>query len=393
MSKRFRLYRRRHQSVKEMLVRRSRGEWQELWALKNVSFQVAAGEVLGIIGENGSGKSTTLKLLAGILYPDGGSIEIRGRVSSLLELGAGFQGEYTGRENIYLYGALLGLRRREIESRFDDIVAFSELGSMIEYPVKNYSSGMYMRLGFAVAVHLDPDVLLIDEVLAVGDAHFQQKCFAHLKSLTDAGRTIVLVSHDLESVRRFCERAVWIDHGQIAADGPPERTIQAYLDATARRPARSAGDSYEVPGFGRLTGLVQLTSVRLLGPGGGESRSLSSSDALTLEIQYQAEQASEGAIAVNLFRNDGIHCADANSELDGFPIHFRRGGGTVLLKFPRVGLNAGTYDISIGAYDPAGRRFHDFHERRYPFTIQGGIALVSLEHTWEVPRAAGKRAG
>ena len=373
-------------------MRRSFGEWQELWALRDVSFAVPAGETLGIIGENGSGKSTTLKLLAGILAPDRGSIEINGRVSSLLELGAGFQGEYTGRENIYLYGALLGLRRRQIEERFDDIVAFSELGSMIEYPVKNYSSGMYMRLGFAVAVHLDPDILLIDEVLAVGDAHFQQKCFEYLEGLRAGGRTIVLVSHDLESVRRFCERALWIDHGRIAADGPPEQTIQAYLDATARRPVHTPGEEYEVPGFGRLTGEVRITSVRLLGAH-GETRSLSPADALTLEIGYASEIAGEVGVQVNVFRNDGIHCTDANSAEEGVPLSLRRGSGTVRLNFPRLGLNTGTYDISIGIYDPAGHRFHDFHERRYPFTVRGGHAVVSLDHTWHLEVDAGKRAG
>jgi ABC-2 type transport system ATP-binding protein len=375
-----------------VLVRRSLGEWQELWALRDVTFSVRAGETLGIIGENGSGKSTTLKLLAGILAPDRGSVEIAGRVSSLLELGAGFQGEYTGRENIYLYGVLLGLRRHQIEERFDDIVAFSELGSMIEYPVKNYSSGMYMRLGFAVAVHLDPDILLIDEVLAVGDAHFQQKCFEYLDGLRAAGRTIVLVSHDLESVRRFCERAIWIDHGRVSADGPPEQTIQSYLDATARRPVRAPGEDYEVPGFGRLTGDVRITSVRLLG-NQGETRSLSPQDRLTLEIGYASDVSSGVGVQVNVFRNDGTHCTDANSYDEGVPLRLKRGSGSVRLTFPRLGLNTGTYDISIGIFDPAAHRFHDFHERRYPFTVRGGHAVVSIDHTWDLEVGAGKRAG
>jgi lipopolysaccharide transport system ATP-binding protein len=232
MSKRFRLYRRRHQSIKEILVRRSLGDWEDLWAVRDLTFDLPRGQFLGVIGHNGSGKSTLLKLLSQILTPDEGRLEITGRVSSLLELGAGFQPEYTGRENVYLYGSLLGLRRRNIVRAYESILEFSELEHFIDYPVKNYSSGMYTRLGFSVAVHLDPDVLLIDEVLAVGDASFQQKCFEHLNRLRARGCTIILVSHDLHAVGKFCERAIWLDHGRLMADGDPARTIQAYLDAT-----------------------------------------------------------------------------------------------------------------------------------------------------------------
>ncbi len=232
MSKRFRLYRRRHQSIKEILVRRSLGDWEDLWAVKDLTFEVPRGQFLGVIGHNGSGKSTLLKLLSQILTPDAGSLEIVGRVSSLLELGAGFQPEYTGRENVYLYGSLLGLRKRDIVRAYESIVDFSELGHFIDYPVKNYSSGMYTRLGFSVAVHLEPDILLIDEVLAVGDASFQAKCFEHLERLRASGCTIILVTHDMPSVSKFCERGMWLDRGRLMADGDPDRTIQAYMDAS-----------------------------------------------------------------------------------------------------------------------------------------------------------------
>jgi ABC-2 type transport system ATP-binding protein len=245
LGKRYRFYRRRHQSLKEILVRRSMGEWEDLWALKNVSFEVPRGQFLGVIGHNGSGKSSLLKVLSGIMPPDEGTLQVKGRVSSLLELGAGFQPEYSGRENVYLYGGLLGLRRREIDRHFDGIVEFSELGQFIDYPVKNYSSGMYTRLGFSVAVHLDPEILLIDEVLAVGDASFQQKCYEHLHRLRSQGCTIVLVSHDLDSIGRFCERAIWLNRGRVAAEGSTERTIQAYVETTARGAATTLGDTTE----------------------------------------------------------------------------------------------------------------------------------------------------
>jgi lipopolysaccharide transport system ATP-binding protein len=385
-SKRFRLYRRRRQSLKEVLVNRSRGEWQELWALRDASFVVHRGEVVGIIGENGSGKSTTLKLLAGILFVDEGSIETHGRVSSLLELGAGFQGEYTGRENIFLYGALLGLSRRDIQQKFDQIVEFSELGPFIEYPVKNYSSGMYMRLGFAVAVHLDPEILLVDEVLAVGDAHFQQKCFDHMEALREANTTIVLVSHDLDSVRRFCGRAIWLDHGHVAADGPSGETTERYLDAVAGQPTLATGAGVEVPGFGRLTGEVQILSVRLLGEGGRETRSLFPEEPLEIEIRYRSERGGQRLqVILHVFRsNDGLLCTEANSVDDYFDALLPPGEGFITLRYPRLSLSSGTYDISILLLDRDTGRMHDYHEHRHPFTIRGGNALVSLEREWAV---------
>jgi ABC-type polysaccharide/polyol phosphate transport system ATPase subunit len=384
VSKRYRLYRRKHQSLKEMLLRRSRGEWRDLWALRDASFAVAKGDTVGIVGENGSGKSTTLKLLAGILEPDGGVIRTEGRVASVLELGAGFEPEYTGRENIHLYASLLGLRRAEIDNRFDQIVAFSELESFIEYPVKNYSSGMYMRLGFAVAIHIEPDILLIDEILAVGDAHFQEKCLDQLARLRAEGRTIVVVSHDLESVKRLCDRVLWLDQGRIVADGTAAETIAAYLEATARRQDERL-DPIDVPGFGRETHAVRMTSVRLLGAGGAETRSLTYSDPLTIEIAYRAEVEPEFAtLAVNIFRSDGLHCTEANTSADGYDLRLQRGVGVVTVTFPVVGFNAGTYDLSIALYDRVRREMYDLHERQHPFTVRGGTALATLQHYWDV---------
>ncbi len=385
LSKRYRLYRRRHQSVKEILVRRSLGEWDDLWALRDVSFQVPRGQTLGVIGENGSGKSTLLKLLVGIIHPDAGTILARGRVSSLLELGAGFQPEYTGRENIYLYGALLGLRRREVREKFDAIVEFSELGSFIEYPVKNYSSGMYMRLGFSVAVHLRPDILLIDEILAVGDASFQQKCFQHLNSLRRQGCTIVLVSHDLESVARFCERAIWLDRGHLRADGPSERTIEEYIEESSRRTfaertARTAGGEQ-----------VRIVEVRFSGPD-GQSRSLfKSRQPLTVDIEYEASEAiREGAINFTVFRADGIRVLDApTNEPETFEI--RPGRHVARLHFPSLDLHAGSYQASISIWNPGSRTIYEFHDRAYPFRVHDpghdpfhGAAIVWIDYDWDV---------
>ena len=390
VSKRYRLYRRRHQSLKEVLVRRSFGDWRDLWALDDVTFEVPSGQVLGIVGENGSGKSTLLKVLSGIIFPDKGEAAIRGRVASLLELGAGFQPEYTGRENIYLYAALLGLRRAEIAGAIDDIVAFSELGSRIDDPVKNYSSGMYMRLGFSVAVHLQADVLLIDEILAVGDAAFQRKCYARLESLHEGGCTIVLVSHDLESVARFCERAIWLDRGQVSADGPVEETIARYLDLSSRRAAE--GRELGNPGLDRSqpAGDVQVVDARLLDGRGRETRQLTSGEPVTVEVSYLA-RADLAGVGLNLTvtRNDGVRCVEAPSNVAGASA-LRKGQGKARLHFPHLSLTGGMYSGSISIYDVESGRLHDHQDRMLPFTVidpREGTAVAWLDYGWELDPA------
>lgn len=386
LSKRYRLYRRRHQSVKEILVRRSLGEWEDLWALRDVCFSVPQGQTLGVIGDNGSGKSTLLKLLVGILQPDAGTISTRGQVSSLLELGAGFEPEYTGRENVFLYGALLGLRQRDVAARFDEILDFSELGDFIEYPVKNYSSGMYMRLGFSVAVHLRPDILLIDEILAVGDTAFQQKCFQHLNTLRREGCTIVLVSHDLESVARFCDRALWIDRGHVRADGPTEPTIEDYIETTSRRavterpPTVVGGD------------LIRIVDVRFTGQE-ASTRIFQAREPLTVEIEYEAKgDVPETAINFTVFRTDGIRVLDAPTDrtFDVSP-----GRHVARLHFPALNIHRGSYRASISVWQPATRRTFEFHDQAYPFRVQDphhdpfhGNALVWVDYDWELQSRA-----
>lgn len=202
---------------------------EDFWALKDVSFTINSGEVLGIVGSNGSGKSTILKMIAGVLEPTSGKVHIEGQVSPLIELGAGFHPDLTGRENIYLNGTILGLSKKKIDERFESIVSFAEIEDFINTPVKHYSSGMYMRLGFAISVHVDPDILLIDEILATGDYTFQKKCFLKMEEFRKSGVTIVLISHDLATVKKFCERVIWIDNGQIKLSGYPEKVVQAYL--------------------------------------------------------------------------------------------------------------------------------------------------------------------
>jgi len=226
--KKFRVYHDRACSLKERLIFWHRSRAEEFWALKNVNLTIPCGATVGLIGRNGSGKSTLLKLISRILYPTRGEIKVNGRVSTLLELGAGFHPDFTGRENIFLNASILGLSRREIKERLDEIIAFAELGDFIDNPVRTYSSGMYMRLGFAVAVHVNPEILLVDEVLAVGDTPYQEKCLNRIRELQRRGVTIVFVTHDPKQVEELCDLAVWLDRGEVRFVGPAKEAIRAY---------------------------------------------------------------------------------------------------------------------------------------------------------------------
>lgn len=229
VSKSFRLYHERNQTLKATIMRGKRSVHEDFWALKDVTFDVPVGTTFGLIGSNGSGKSTLLKCLAQIYYPNEGSITHHGRVAAMLEVGSGFHSELSGRENIFLNGSILGMSRKEVESKLDDIIEFSGVERFIDQPVKNYSSGMYVRLGFAIAINVDPDILVVDEVLAVGDAEFQEKCFSKFRDFRRSGKTVILVSHSTETVKAMCDQAAWIDHGELQCVGEAVPTIDAYL--------------------------------------------------------------------------------------------------------------------------------------------------------------------
>lgn len=232
VSKKFRLYKERNQNIKTAIMRGRISTYDDFWALKDVSFTINHGETFGLVGDNGSGKSTLLKCLAKILYPDRGSITVDGRLAALLEVGSGFHPELSGRENVYLNGSILGMSRKEIDSKFDAIIDFSGVREFIDQPVKNYSSGMYVRLGFSVAIHVDPDILLVDEVLAVGDESFQQKCFEKFSEFRKAGKTVVIVSHSLGTMVEMCDRIAWLEHGELKGVGKPSEVISKYRSAS-----------------------------------------------------------------------------------------------------------------------------------------------------------------
>lgn len=235
LGKKFRIYSERNQSLKSALMRGRVSKYDQFWALRDLSIEVTKGTTLGLVGGNGSGKSTLLKTLAKIYWPDEGEIEYFGRMSALLEVGSGFHPELTGRENIFLNGSILGMKRKEIEQRYEQIVEFSGVREFIDQPVKNYSSGMYVRLGFSVAIHVEPDILVVDEVLAVGDAAFQAQCFERFRELKRQGTTIILVSHDMEAVNSLCDQVAWIKKGKLQLLGPSKKVTQAYLNDSGEK--------------------------------------------------------------------------------------------------------------------------------------------------------------
>lgn len=300
------------------LARRDRGDdgTRDLWALRDVSFRVEPGESLGLIGPNGAGKTTALKLLSGITRPTSGRVEVSGRMSSLIELGAGFHPELTGRDNIYLNGAILGLKRQEIRRKLDEIIAFSELERFIDTPVKRYSSGMYVRLGFAVAAHVEPDILLVDEVLAVGDASFRHRCMLRMQALKQCGTTIVFVSHNLHMVRRTCDWALLLSHGQVSAQGTPTEVIASYEESLV------AMDDWESLDVGtidhaRHVGGFRLTSVAV-NPLQGRDRApegpIESQSPVSIAIRYEARESQViGRIDVRILRDDGTLCCALDS--------------------------------------------------------------------------------
>jgi len=303
-------------------------------ALDDVSFSVKPGETFGVIGENGSGKSTLLKVITGIVRPDQGQVVRRGRVSAILELGAGFQPDLTGRENIFLNGSIMGLSRREIARNLDDIVQFSELERFIDMPVKFYSSGMYMRLGFSIAVHVDPDILVIDEVLAVGDQSFQHRCFEKINEFKRRGKTIIFVSHDLESVRKLCPRALWLHKGKPAALGSTEKVIDYYRDLLARQESTALEITHQAileevkERWGSRE--IELTAVTFHDSSGRERYRFQTGETIVVKLHYHAHKRIERPVfGAAIHRSDGVHINGPNTRTAGQVIDAVEGKGTV----------------------------------------------------------------
>lgn len=390
VSKRFRIYHERNQSLKIALMRGHRAKFDEFWALQDVSLEVPEGKTFGLVGPNGSGKSTLLKCLARILVPDRGRVAVTGKVSALLELGAGFHPELSGRDNVYLNGSILGLSKREIDHRFDDIVDFAGLSQFIDTPVKNYSSGMYVRLGFSVAINVDPDILMIDEVLAVGDEEFQRKCMEKFKQFKDEGRTIVVVSHALGTMRDLCDEVAWLDHGRLMGMGTPNDIVDDYIETShSDRDSQSAREGILRHGSGE----VRVERVELVGDD-GEPGQVRTGDAVTLRLTYEADADVDGVVfGIGLGTLMGQQVTGPNMKDAGLSVDVRRGRGTVELKIPRLMLLAGTYDVTSAAVDLSLAHTYDHVKGALRFDVLAGepserFGVVSLGGAWSVGEGA-----
>ncbi len=390
-------------------------------ALKGVSFSVPAGRTYAVIGRNGSGKSTALKLVAGITKPTTGTVKVKGRISALIELGAGFHPEISGRENVFINGIMLGLSKREIGRRFDEIVEFAELQDFIDAPVKTYSSGMYMRLGFAVAIHVDPDVLLVDEVLAVGDAGFTHKCLDKFGEFKRRGKTILLVTHSLDLVERFCDEALWLDSGRVRGSGDPKRVVGAYLTdvgkseerelarAEEREVERRAGpsgpadaeqvggkpeSSQAVPAVEDMTRKdegrwgsreIEITSVMLKDAAGQASHIFQSGERMSIHLSVRAHQPnSDFVFGIGVFNAEGVNCYGTNTDLENFTPEEISGEGEVTFAIDALDLVEGTYKLDVAVHKRDGYPY-DFHRLLYTFRVKSRIKEVGIyrpRHAW-----------
>jgi ABC-type polysaccharide/polyol phosphate transport system ATPase subunit len=385
-------------------------------ALQGVSFNVPAGRVCGVIGRNGSGKSTALKLVAGITKPTSGTVKVEGRISALIELGAGFHPEISGRENVFINGIMLGLTKREITRRFDEIVEFAELQQFIDAPVKTYSSGMYMRLGFAVAIHVDPDVLLVDEVLAVGDEGFTHKCLDKFGEFKRRGKTILLVTHSLNLVERFCDEALWLDSGKVRGSGDPKRVVGAYLTDVGRseeqeltrteaRAQEGAGQEADTPAHvesarssaspvedmtrtdeGRWGSReIEITGVTFQTAEGEVSHIFQSGDPMSIHLGVRAHQPSTDFVfGIGIYSADGVNCYGTNTQLEEFTPLEARGDGEVTFRIDSLDLVEGTYKLDAAVHQRDGYPY-DYHRMLYTFRVKSRSKEVGIyrpRHEW-----------
>jgi lipopolysaccharide transport system ATP-binding protein len=389
VSKRYRIYREPDGgTVSHPLARKVRRLWrnsEEFWALRNVSFDVERGEALGIIGHNGAGKSTILKLLYNITTPTRGEITIRGRLSALIEIASGFHPELTGRENIYLNGSLLGMKRREITKKLDSIVDFAEVPAFIDTPVKRYSTGMYLRLGFAIAAHLEPDILLLDEVLAVGDAAFQAKCIARITELKKTGKTIVFVSHNLGAIEGLCDRVLLIRQGQIVKDGLPRDTIAAYERLLTSLPAMAADTLRTVEASPK----AEVLSIVFFNSEGRRKTMFSTGDQLRAVVEFVAhERVEDAAIEVYFYSAFGNLHTHFSTEFGGERIDLEPGRGIVEFFCPQILLEVAAFNVEV-SIKRRGSLFSEHIDYKHGAVLNIGRGKLvhgayHTPHTWRL---------
>ncbi|MFH1613172.1 MAG: ABC transporter ATP-binding protein [bacterium] len=370
----FRLYHEKYTTLKEYIFHflfKKEKCYEDFWALRNINFSIEKGEVLGIIGENGSGKSSLLKLIAGIYLPTCGNIIKQDKVSALIELGAGFQPELTGIENIFLNGSLLGFSKKEMQKKLDKIISFAELEHFIDIPIQNYSSGMYMRLGFAIATEVDTNILLIDEILAVGDEGFQKKCFQRIADFKKKGKTIIFVSHDLSSIEKICDRVILFHKGEMIFDGEPVKSISKY-----RKLLYGYEKEKEVVNLGvnrQGSGEIKIEEVILLNKKRKVCKNFRTGDMLTISMKYQSSEfIKKPVFGLAIYREDGLQINGPNTKFSDCIINEIKNNGFVECTFPSFPLLPGHYLITVAVFDYSCEHPFDFHEKLYDFYIISG---------------------
>lgn len=418
MTKSFKIYIDKGNTLKEKALFKQRRRYEERNVLKDISFEVEKGQAVGLIGHNGCGKSTTLKLLTKIMYPDSGSIVMRGRVSSLIELGAGFHEDMSGRENIYINASIFGLTRSEINKRMEDIIAFSELEEFIDNPVRTYSSGMYMRLAFSIAINVDADILLVDEILTVGDFNFQAKCFNRLREVKASGTTIVIVSHSMEQIEQICDRSIWIHDGKIRREGRPRDVHPEYLDFMGEKRQELAWKEAENKEANKESeetketdnenfeeshvvnhdkpeekkkrwgnGYARIEKIVLLDRQGKEKSVFKTGDAVAIQITYKVNQKVEDAVfGIGIFRSDGIQCYGTNTRIDKQNKFDLTKDGVVQINVPAMSLMAGEYLLDVAIEADIGIAV-DYYKEAYRFEVFSDIndvGIARIEHDWKI---------
>lgn len=400
VTKSYKVYYDKGSQLKEKLLFKNRNRYENRRVLDGISFEVKKGEAIGLIGHNGCGKSTTLKLLTKIIYPDSGTITMQGRVSSLIELGAGFHPDMSGRENIYTNAAIFGLSRKEINERIDDIIAFSELEEYIDNPVRTYSSGMYMRLAFSVAINVDADILLIDEILAVGDVAFQAKCFNRLREIKANGTTIVIVSHSLSQIEQMCDRSIWIHKGCIKEDGLPRIVDSHYLEYMSKKAAEKEDEekqkqkSNEVKTIEKEkqddkrwgSGEATIEKATILDANGVERNKFSNKESFSLRVEYKTKKnISDAVIGIAIYREDQTYIYGTNTLIDYSEPTRLNEAGTIWLNIDSMPLVAGNYTLDLAIHRPDGFNY-DFIREIGRVTIinkLNEVGIVSVSHEWK----------
>ncbi|MBD3413416.1 MAG: ATP-binding cassette domain-containing protein [Candidatus Aminicenantes bacterium] len=405
LSKKFRRYHQKSSNIKYAVLNLFKGfgssRHEDFYALKHINLSVQQGETVGIIGENGSGKSTLLKLIARILFPDEGTIETKGKIATLIELGAGFHDELSGRENIYVNASLLGFKKKEIDDKIDEIIEFSGLKHFIDNPIKTYSSGMYLRLGFSIAINVNPDILLIDEILAVGDENFQKKCFERIEEFKDKGKTILIVSHDLNVIERMCDRVILIDNGQQFSKQDPVEAISEYhkrLFQKRKQALRLGPDKTAVETSGEMRTLTatqfnrwgsreaEITSVKFFDDQGNETYDFRTRDHLKIRMDYHAKKLIKKPVfGIAVYTEDGVLLTGPNTRTGDCDIDVIQGQGSVEYVMESVPFLPASYLFTVSIYDHSLRHAYDHLEKCLVFNVVESRKVKDKFGTLHIP--------